>query len=281
MKKFLKVFIIVILVLAVIGGTSYFFFMKLEKDNKKTGSIVAMLESESKMKYDDNLLNLHQLVNSDGTDNRIELLIETNQNLDRILFELSTYYVETETSINNKEINNKLRSVKSTGSLLNRMMTEYSIKKDSLYFNRHIGANDFYNKSCDYLVEYAELIKLISSNIKNVNKTSDLKFNMFDIYSNIVINTFNKTKEDNNKVEVEFVENIDKFHEIFEIENSFIKTNVNQFSSKINEFNEYYSKSNKKLFALDFAINIRSVNSSAQNTNEENATYILKLIFGI
>jgi len=56
MKKFLKVFIIVLLVLAVIGGTVFFFFRKLEKENSNTGSIVAMLESESVINLRDDLV---------------------------------------------------------------------------------------------------------------------------------------------------------------------------------------------------------------------------------
>lgn len=285
MKKFLKVFIIILLVLAVIGGTCYFFFRKLEIKNNNTGSIVEMLQSESKQKFDSNIALMNELVNSDSSDDRVELIVETSQNLDQIVFELSTYHIETNTAINNEKIAEKLRGVKSTMNLLNRMVEEYNLKKDSAYFNKHSGANDFYEKSCDYLVEYARLVQLINSNLKNVNKTSDLKFNMFDVYSNIVIGTFKETKQYEHpqgelKV-VEVVENIKKINEIFTIEDSFIVTKSNQFSSYVNQFNQYYAKSDKELFALEFALNIRSATANSENTHEENATYILKLIFGI
>ena len=109
MKKFLKVFIIVLLVVAVIGGTCYFFFRKIEEKNNTTGSISAMLQSETKIKFSEDLYAINNIANFDGTDKRMELIITTSENLDQLVYVLATYYIESDTKINDEVISNKLK----------------------------------------------------------------------------------------------------------------------------------------------------------------------------
>ena len=105
MKKFIKVFIIVLLVIGVIGGTCFFFFRKHKDKNSKTESIVSMLQSESKIKFDEDLsLITGYMKDSNSADTRLDLIINTSGKLDDILSVLSSYYVSANTQIKNEEI---------------------------------------------------------------------------------------------------------------------------------------------------------------------------------
>ena len=227
MKKFLKVFIVVLLVVAVIAGTCYFFFKnKKEKDNT-TASFADMLASESKASFNSSLIDMQNVVNSDGTDNRIDLLIATNEKLDKSLYILSTYYIHQNTQINEKQISTSLKNVNSSRSLLSSMMAEYNIKKTSSYFDRHLGANDFYNQMCCYFVNYANLINLMNHSI-NADKNADIKFSAIEIYANVVINTFSETNYEysaNTKVVVDDSSDIDIMNSKIDL-NEFTKVGI-------------------------------------------------------
>ena len=282
MKKFIKISIIVLLVVAVIVGTCFFFFRKIDKKNSTTDSIAAMLQEKSKLKFNSDLYIINDIANSDGTDDRISLIIETNENLDEIVYVLATYYIDSNTKIENKDIANKINEVNALRNSLITMMKEYQIKKDSAYFNRHTGLNDLYEKSCSYLVHYATFANLLNDSLSNLDKSADIKFNMFNIYSNIVINSFNGTEVnvDLRKV-VKNENNINLINDVFEIQNSFIVTSGNQFSISINQFNQYYNLCDKTTFANNLYENVNSVTTANQDTNEKIATYYFKLIYGI
>ncbi len=299
MKKFLKVFIIVILVLGVIAGTTFFFFRNLKEKNNTTSSIAAMLQSESKLKFNEGLDTLNGIANDDKSDERMELLIKTNKNLDEIIFVLATYYIDTDTKINNEAIAEKFKDVNSSRDLLIKMIDEYTIKEENAenYFNEHSGLNDFYDQCCDYLVQYATLANLLNESL-NVNKSADFKFNMFNVYSNVVINTFNETEliihnaneeGEHKRVIVKNSSNIDVINGMFKIRNSYIVIVKNEGlaneevvvlnSSNVNKFNEWYNKCDKTTFAKEFDNNIK--NASKTGPKEVVSAYYLKLIYGI
>lgn len=280
MKKFLKVFIIVLLVLATIAGTCYFFFRNLKKKNNTTSSISEYIFAQEKTQFDDELQNVSNWVNSDNSDARINLIIATSNNLDDIVEVLSSYYVLSDTKINNERISKSFNNVLSARALLNDMAAEYKIKKDSSYFNRHLGANDFYEQSCVYLVNYAVFANHLNASLQ-LNKSSDIKFSMFEIYCNVVINTFSDVNTSATNVVVKSTTNINKINTIFKIKNSYVETNVGQFHQNINLFNQVYYNCNKMEFASNLASNISSVSSADQPTNEKMATYYFKQIFGV
>ena len=293
MKKFLKVFIIVLLVLGVIGGTAFFFFRKIEKENNTTTSIVAMLKAEKKLEFNEDLKEIQTYVNSDGTDTRVDLIISTSEKLDEIVYILSTYHIENNTKINNEQIADQFKEVKNSRSLLSRMIAEYKIKKDSSKFDRHLGANDLYEQSCDYLVNCAKLANLINNNL-DVDKSADIKFNMFEVYANVVIDTFNDkniNKGADIKTDLKNADNIDVMNSVLQIRNSYIVKieNANTqdeivthlFTANNNYFNNYYNKCDKSSFAKNLANNLELVTDSEQPTNEKIATYYFRLIYGI
>ena len=109
----------------------------------------------------------------------------------------------------------------------------------------------------------------------------DLKFSIYEIYSNVVINTFSKTKTESSKIIVENTQNINKLHTVVSINNSFIETKIDQFAIEISLFNKAYYETNKVNFAKNLAQNISSVTTADQTTKEKLATYYFKQIFGI
>ncbi len=273
-----------LLVLAVIGGTVYFFFRKIEKENNNTGSIIEMLESESKNRYNENLAFTYEVINQNKDDDRLNLIIETSNNLDNIVRILISYYVESETAIDNEIIAKQLKKVHDSRDLLDRMLTEYLIKKESEFFDHHEGANDLYEQSCRYLIEYATFANLINESITNVDRTADIKFNIFEVYSNVVKTTFAFTKEeyvDNTvKVVLENTETIALLNGLLKIENSYVVTVVDKFSMEVRDFNEYYLKCDKFVFASNLLTNIEIV-SESRGSNEKIATYYFKEVFDL
>ena len=279
MKKFLKVFIIVLLVIASVAGTCFFFFRNLKEKNNTTPSFSAILFSQEQKEFNESLNLMSAVVNSDATDKRLEVIIKTQNNLDEILKVLVSYHVENNTQINNERISKAFKQFDADKTLLQNMVDEYLIKKDSSYFDRHLGANDFYRQACNYLMSYARLVNYINMDL-SLNKSVDLKFSMFEIYCNVVTTSFNTTKVTSSKVEIENASNINKINDLLVINDSFIVTAVDPFSSVINEFNRYYYNSNKTEFAKNLANNILMVNSN-QGNNEQIATYYFKQIFGV
>ncbi|MBQ9795574.1 MAG: hypothetical protein IJW36_01250 [Clostridia bacterium] len=293
MKKFLKVFIVVLLVIGVVAGTTYFFFRNVEKKDNTTASIAALLQSEEKLKFNSDLRYVSGLMNSDGTDQRLNLIIATNEKLDEIVNTLSTYFVHSNTKINDEALSNKLKQVQSNRKILTAMMNEYNIKKDSPLFNRHLGANDLYVKGCSYLITYAEFANILNEKI-NVNKESDIKFNMFEIYSNVVLDTFawiNANEVDRQRVVVDSSSNIDVMNSVLKIRSSYVVKieNENTPSEKVemlfdintNLFNDYYEKCDENSFAHNLAENLNLSTSPIQPNNERNAAYYFNLIYGI
>lgn len=293
MKKFLKVFIVVLLVIGVVSGTTYFFFRKVEENDHTTASIAEMLQSDEKLKFNNNLIHTYLQINSDLSDTRMNLLIQTNQKLDEIVYTLSTYFIQSDTKINNEKLSNKLKQVNASRAILSDMMVEYSIKKDSELFDRHLGANDFYIAMCSYLMQYADFANQLN-NLIRVNKTSDLKFNMFEIYANVVINTFGKTNSsevNTQRVVISDSSNIDVMNSVLKIRASHVVKIENEntqneevymlFNSNTNLFNQYYNKCDKNSFAKNLAENLDLATNPIQPNNERNAAYYFGLIYGV
>ena len=173
-----------------------------------------------------------------------------------------------------------LQQVKSSRSSLIAMLDEFEIKKSSNYFNRHTGANDLYIQSCRYLTNYARFLNYLNNDL-NLNKVSDIKFSAFDVYTNVVLISFEKTKISNNLVYIENDKNINKANSLIEINDSFVETKIDQFAQEINLFNGVYYNCNKMEFAKDLADNLATVNSAQQSTFEKVAAYYFKQIFGV
>ncbi len=282
-----------LLVIGVIAATSLFFFRKNKIENNTTESISAMLKTESKTKFNEDLKEVSNIANSKGTDSRINLIVNTSGKLDEIVSVLASYKIETDTKITNKAISNKLKEVNQERNLLQSMMDEYLIKKDSGLFDRTVGANDIYLQSCDYLMAYAEFADLLSNNLK-VDRESDIKFNMFEIYTIIVKQTFSKTNAEDrteSAVVVENASNINLMNSVLKIRDSFVVKIANEgkeneqvtllFTENCYLFNISFKQCNKSLFAKNLSANVDLDEDKLQSTVEKKTTNYFKLIFGI
>lgn len=281
-KKFLKVFIISVLVLAVIVGTCFFFFRKNKIKDNTTESLVKYFNSEKSVEFKNDIENISELVNSDGTDARINLIINTNNKLDLISDVLISYYVENGTKVNDEKIASSFRSLKSSKSKLISMMDEYEIKSGSAFFDRHLGANDFYIEASRYLIEYAKFSKSLNEEL-SVDRKADVKFNMFDVYANVVEKTFaglNKDEKTTARVEVNNSGNLGILNNRMAIIDSTIQTSV-PYGKDCRNFNEYYAKCDKTEFVTKLAQNLGTVTNADQDNNEKIATYYFKLILGL
>ncbi len=279
MKKFLKVFIVVLLVLAVVGVTCYFFFKKLKEKDNTTPSFASFLVSEEATEFNTNLGVIVGDLEKES-DTRFKLLQTTNMNLNEIVFVLSTYNISNNTQINDKEISSAFKNVNASKRLILKMMKEYNLKKTSTYFDRKVGVNDLYEEMCAYLVKYANLANLLNDFISDVNKNSDVKFGVFEIYANVVKHDFSNISETGSLVEIKESKNIEKLNEIVTISELGLLLN-NRFSENINKFNTNYSNCNKAVFVANFASNLDGVSSANQATKEKVAMYYFKLAFGL
>lgn len=283
MKKYLKVLIVVLLVVATMVGTGFFFFSKLKDKNNSTVSFANMMKTETSIKFREDLTAMNSYINSDGTDTRMNLLISTNDYLDKFVYILSSYYVENNTQIKDAEVSKALKNVESQRAFLNSMIAEYKIKKDSPWFNRHTGANDFYLQMCSYLLKYASLTQTINTSLTMVDKNVDIKFNVIDIYTNVVLTTFSKVDTTTNlyTIKNEDDNNINLLNSTLVIEDMFVKTSVDQFSILIRQFNDYYHRCNKHSFAVNLYDNVKKAKSDNLLTLELATSYYFKEIFGI
>ena len=279
MKTFLKVFIVVILVIGSIAGTTFFFFRNRKIKNNTSGSVAEMLFSDSKAEFDVDLATMNALIDSDGTDSRMDLIIETNQQLDEIAEILATYYIQTGTKINNEKIAKALNRLNSSRSLMVSMIDEYYIKKESAFFDRHLGANDFYKQSCVYFVDYANFITLLNNNIQ-ANKNADLKFTMIDVYANVVLTSFDEVQSNSkSRVEIKDKEDILFINQKLNFNGSFVQTKIEPFDYRMVKFIKAYYNCNKTAFAEDLSLNVGSVSTEMETTQERIASYYFKQIF--
>ncbi len=241
-----------------------------------------MLQSEGKLKYDQDLNSTLVIANGAG-DERIKLISETSQNLDQIVAVLASYYVDSNTEVHNSDMVKQLDSVKGSRYLFGRMLTEYLLKKDSGYFNKTQGANDLFEQGLDYLIKYATFANMLNDSITGINKYSDFKFSMFEIYSNVIITSFSHVtpNELTGLLQLDKADSIVLLNTIFKIEDSYVVTRVDRFSKIINQFNDNYYKSDRVFFATNLHANMKNASSAYENTYEEIAAFYLKEIYGI
>ncbi|MBE5740966.1 MAG: hypothetical protein E7351_00305 [Clostridiales bacterium] len=282
MKKFLKILIIVLLVAAAVCATVFVFFRQKGERDVNTGSIVAYIGSIEKKTFNSNMETLSNNVKAyNANDTRFDFVEDTSDNLDTILETLITYYMADDTNIADADIKSQFESVKASRARVDDMYTEFDIKKDSKWFARDKGANDIYRQISDYLVKYADLVNLINADVQIANKNVDIKFAMFEIYANVVSNTFKEFETDANQlVSVKKIENIDLLNDEMFVQNSYIES-AKAFTSTCNDFIKYYNQCDKQEFAKNLAGNVEIDAITEDSSNIEKATYYLKSIYGL
>ena len=131
-------------------------------------------------------------------------------------------------------------------------------------------------------MNYAQTINLVQNTLQ-VNRNSNVKFNLIDAYTHVVLQTFNKTNIEQLRtapLKVNSDASIKLMNAKMLFDGYSLKLS-NPNSSVANNFDEYYSRCDRSSFALNLSANVQMVTTAEQETNEKIATYYLKSFFGV
>ena len=286
MKKIVKISIICAIVAVIAGCGLFFIFRKKEIKKDTTPQISSMIYSESRELFNKEIEKMGNNLNTDGTDNRVIIILDVNQNLDNIVWSLLSDFAKTETKVYDESVAQSFNSLKSSQSYLMAMMKEFNKKveidekkSEQGFFKRHLGANDFFDQACSYLVSYAKFAQELNAEVDS-NKAHNARFNVFDAYCNVVINSFKQTTITKNLLQLKDYSSINEFNKLFKL-NGINLVAENKFGESVNLFNSYYSDCDKNQFAVDFAKNFKQVLSANQETEEEIAMFYFKSIYNV
>ena len=285
MKKIVKISIICAIVAVVVGCSLFFILRKKEIKEDTTPQISSMIYGEQRALFNAEIKEMGNNLNADGTDNRVITVLEVNQNLDDIVWSLLSDYVTTETKVHNESVSESYNSLKSSQAHLMSMMKEFNKKvdidetKSVSRFNRHLGANDFFDQACYYLSKYAKFVQSLNDEV-NKNKSQNVRFNIFDAYCSVVVMSFEETTIERNWLHLKDYSSINLFNSMLELDGVNLIV-PNKTSENVNLFNKFYSDCDTNEFAKNFAKNFNSVHSANQETNEEIAMFYFKSIYNV
>lgn len=274
MKKALKTFFILILCLAVAGGTGYLFFVNLTKSSSAFENINSFVKSSSQKEL---LIDMQQISTYGG--DRFNTIIGTYNDMQQSLQCLNACLIDFENSSAEHILCTKLDKLVSQTSDIKAMVNEYNIKSQNSTFNKYEGSNNIYESFADFVANYADYVLAVNMEVKKyVSSTNvDVKFDVIDVYANVVKNSLQnlKVNETNN------FDNLNYMNSHFQLKNGYlVSQNPNgNFASENNKFIEQYKQCN----ALSFASNLNAnlILADVNSTNVElRAGYYLKIILG-
>ena len=286
MKKVLnvvKVLLIIALVAGAIGGTCYFFYNYVLLNADAFNSFNTLIYGGQTTEFNAKLYEVRGY-----TDDRFDLIINTNEKLEEMAVNLNYHLVNAEDfDLDERFIEEQIDKVLENQDTAYNMMEEYLIKVDSDFFNREKGANDLYNQMSRYFVTFSDMISTINSELNKTDiiKNADVKFSIIEVYSNVCIDAFSNLVTDASGLRrVEDSENIDLVNRAINFKNGFISSsNANaNFSYLTNNFIQNYEKCDKEAFASNLAQNVNQVVTiSDSSTSLVKATYYFKGVLGI
>ena len=274
MKKALKTFFILILCLAVAGGTGYLFFVNLTKSSSAFENINSFVKSSSQNEL---LIDMQQISTYGG--DRFNTIIGTYNDMQQSLQCLNACLIDFENSSAEHILCTKLDKLVSQTSDIKAMVNEYNIKSQNSTFNKYEGSNNIYESFADFVANYADYVLAVNMEVKKyVSSTNvDVKFDVIDVYANVVKNSLQNLKVD----ETNNFDNLNYMNSHFQLKNGYlVSQNPNgNFASENNKFIEQYKQCN----ALSFASNLNAnlILADVNSTNVElRAGYYLKIILG-
>lgn len=284
--RFLKFFIIFVLIIAAVGVGVYFFFKNYKKQVLDNVNLLDCIESENKQKIPTELTKVENIVlAANATDTRFATIKTTISKLDDIAECLISYYVEDDFKISNEEVSNSAKVFNNSISVCNSMFVEYNKKADFVnskgesYFNKNHGANDLYAGLSSYIVNYSNFLNVINNNVSVVNKASDAKFAFIDLYTRVAMNEFATFKKGAEFRIIDDGKDIEIMNDILVLENNILEIE-NKYSHLVNQFVANYDNCNKTELANKLAENV--VDSiTDKSTAEQKTGYYLKEICGI
>ena len=287
LKKFIKFFVIALIIVASVVTTCVIFFRNLDKIKQKEVAVVSFTSSETKQNFD---LNLNKTVtavkNDNPADTRFDILLSTISNLDNAMNVVATYYVDNGGAVKDNIIATKAEEVNGNMSLAVSMCKEYEIKTTSTYYDEHLGVNDLFDTTSKYIVSYSEFIILLNSNISSVNKNVNVKFALIDSYCRVCIDVFsNKEASEEtstkNWLKLKDTTNIDFYNRYFKFTNSQLVVK-DMFSENNNNFISTYNNCDRANFAENIKSLCESISVYSESlTMEQKAAYYFKEVYGV
>lgn len=285
MKKFLKVFLIVIIILGAIAGTVFIFFRNYKENIDSSKAVVEYIYDAKTESFETELSKVNATLKENESDYRFDLIIETYQKLDDSVLTLSSYLETYGEKVDDEEVIKSLTRVKNLRSTAESMIAEFNLKSSSTYYVKKLGANDLYVQMTNFLINYASLAKEINYQLdkSSITKNADIKFAFIELYCDVVINDFSAVETVSNLKVVKNQDNIKLINSKFEITNGSVSGLVHgEYSYLNNNFIKFYSSCDKTEFAKNLKSNVNSVNSiSDGSTNVQKATFYFKEIYGI
>lgn len=274
MKKALKTIFIVILCLAVAGGTSYLFFANMTKTVSAFDSVNNFLTSTNQKDFK---LDIQKVATTGG--DRFNLFIETYDDMLQITSSLNSYLVDYHNASVETKVESRISNLQSTQNSLAYMAEEYFIKCNNSAYNKLVGANDLYEDFADYIADVAEFVQYLQTKVLPEISTAniDIKFSIFELYANVCKLTLRDLKVD----ATHNFNNLSYMNQHFTLTNNYISTaNANgDFAIDNNKFISLYNECNKAEFATNLSENVNNA-TSASTTKELQASYYLSIILG-
>lgn len=281
MKKFLKIFLIVVLVGLAIGGTCYAFYSNIEESQDAYARVNTFMNSSERTSMNNKLNNVSQ-----SSSGRLSLGIEAIVTLDSITLTLNTYMISSlDYDINNNSIVERLDSAIEKREELIDDADEYLLKTNNQYFDKSKGANDVFKTLSSYVVRYADMVKYMNNEIKSrviVNKYSDIKFDVIELYCLTVTNTFSNLEEVDGLITVKNSNNFTLLNDSFYLVANMLSTTVGYGSYLNNKFCRAFNSIDKTAFANNLYTNVSTIGEITEaSSNVDKATYYLKEILNL
>ncbi len=280
MKKFFKVLLILVVVVASVGGTCYAFYKNYTARKSSFNYVSAFLTSGARTEFDGNLTKTRNLAGS-----RFNLIINVSNDLEDIADTLNTYLtIANKFEVDENAIIAKLEKTSLARNRANEHMQEYFIHcEQSQYFNHSTGANVVYNSVCEYLVSFADFILNLNNAVGTyVDVSSDVKFALIDLYARVVLNDFNDIEVGSDKVtNIKTTSNINLLVNNVEFENGYLVGDLNStFGLNAVKFAKTYGSCDTNALATQLFDLVNRASASSTNINEKVA-YLFKQIFSI
>ncbi len=275
-KGVLKIALIIVLVAAAIGGTCYLFFKYLNSSEEAFDEVGEYVYSVER----DEFLSDLNTINNYTSSGRLNDLINTYEDLQKVAKVLLPYLSIYD--IDDDEIVSQLSTLLTAQEEVDEDIETYLGRITDITFDK-TDVNTLYSDLANYLVEYANLISIINSEIESAAKyqSVDIKFSVIDCYTHIVKNTFSNLTT-SAPIEAESLDSLNLISTILNFENiNIVITNTSDdIYVTINNFITTYDLCDKDAFATNFYTNVKNVTEINDDSSLiERATYYLKVIF--
>lgn len=280
--KVLKVVLMVLIVAGAVAGTCYFFYAHL-RDNLDIHTDVDTFVYGGRRDQ----FNAHLDKVSQYADDRFILINTTLGQLDTIAVTLDHYFIDIpDADIDQQSLVDQMTGVNEQLDTAYRLADEYLVKTGSSEFDLNAGANDLFRATSRLFVMYADLLSNMNSEISNlgVDKSGDVKFDMIDVYLDVVVDTFSDLTSTSGLANVTNADNINLMNTYFAIENGQIRANggYGNYSHMNNNFMKYYSSCDKHMFAINLSTNVNAVHTITEGSSDmDKAVYYFKKVLGI